>query len=655
MIITHPVTRTALLGLLFIVGVAFWLRAADGAAITHFKYDQAEMARMAMEIWHGDAFHWLGTPNSAGIPNSPLTIWIYVPVLALSHSPQVLTLFVALWNVLGVALLWWIGHRYFGPAVGFLAGVLIAVSPWAVYYSRAIWEPRTIIPLLLLALAAGLYGYVERKTWVQVAFVPLLLIALQFHYVALTLLPLYLCILWAGRANINWRATALSVVLGVLTLLPFAIGLMQGDSESTGSTAGRINQIVDIWRAGPELRTYPISLLADLTTGFGMSADMLQDQTADFLTLHGRLEALWWAVGAFTLLGLAFVWLMRRWRPYAPLLLLWSLLTLLVLTPAWTGSGVYHHHFAANLPALMLLAAIGLAGSLHLATGRLKHRGMLWGFGLGIPTILLLIGQGWHVQQVYAYWDAHHTLSSESGQTATPLHYLLDVREALQAYDDVILLGANPHESNFYIWQPMLYETASCVRDLIVNDGRIDVLPDGSFAAVVAPLQPINAGYNVPERYTHDDPIIVPLRPDEDPYRIYPFAVAPPWTQTPITDIAPVPYTAGVALTGYHLAENTLQLRWRVLDAPGEDYSYFVHFMNEHGERIGQRDGPFYAGHYWCSGDTLIITTHIADHPEATHMRVGLYTRDADGGTTNQQTLDSAGNASGQWATIGIP
>lgn len=647
----NPLSKWSLFGALVILLVAFWLRAADGAAVTHFRYDQAEMANMAMEMWNGDAFHWLGTPNSAGVSNSPLTIWIYLPALAISHSPQFITLYVALLNVVGVVLLWWIGHRYFSPSVGFIAGMLMAVAPWAINYSRAIWEPRTIMPLILLAIAVGLYGYLEKNRLAQVAFAPLLCIALQFHYVALTLLPLYLCVLYAGRVNINWKATLLSIVLGALTFVPFAIGLSQESSAST-NTGERLGQIIDIWRAGPELRTYPINLTYELITGFSIFENILRDQSADFMQGQTRPDVVWHAIAVLAILGLPAALLRSSWRRYVPMLAVWALLTLLALIPAWTGSGVYHHHFAANLPVYFLLAALTIGLAVSSTVRALSLPRWTTGAVVGIIALVLFFSQGWIVKQAYQYWDTHYTVSASNGQTATPLHYLMDVREALQDYDDVIILGANPHESNFYVWKPMLYQSAQCVRDLLINDGQIDILPEGSFAVLVAPLNPINATYDVPPRYAHDDPQVMPLRPNEDPYIIYGFDSAPEWTETPITSVDSLPFQNGIRLTGYYLTDDTLQLRWHIERTPGDSYQYFAHFLDASGNRIGQRDAPFYSGRQWCDGDTLITTVSVNLPTETATLRVGMYAIDDAGKVVGQSLVNDEGQFTGQWLDI---
>jgi len=627
----NRINKPSLIGLLIILILAFWLRASDGAMRTHFRYDQAEMALMAMETWSGETFHWLGTPNSAGIPNSPWTIWIYIPVLIFSDSPQAITLFVGLLNVVGVGALWWIAHRYFSPMIGFTTGLVFAVSPWAINYSRAIWEPRTIMPLILIALAVGLYGYLEKKTWAQIAFAPLLLIALQFHYVALTLLPLYLIILWIGRQNIQWKWTILSIILGFLTFVPWIIGISLQDTERTAGN--RFSMILDILEAGIIFRTYPLNQFYDLMSG----------QNAGIIPLPENWMVGWeWLtpmMAGFTFIGFIFVWLLPQWRKYALFVTVWSFITIIVLIPAWTGSGVYHHHFAANIPALMLLIGIGVGTILQWLKSHSAIPRGVWMGGLVAFSTVVVIGQGFADWRLRLVWDETYS-TTPSGQTATPLHYLMSVRDALTDERDVLIFGANPHESNYYVWQPMLYNTAECVRDNLVDGSGVAVLPRSSFAAVLASPP---EGVTMPEMYISDNVREIALRPEEPPYTIYYHDTRPEWTGSDLIAVDAPDYNNGVRLLGYTLQDTVMFLHWAL---PGEsddaDFFYFGHFLNNNGDRIAQRDTAFYPPHGWCEGDEIITWVDIALPEETAILRVGLYNLREDGGTSNIGMVDGA-------------
>ena len=623
----YPIRRTQIWGLLVVLLLATLTRVGDGAAMSHFRYDHSRMTYMAIQMLEGDAMHWTGQVNSAGTPNSPLTVWWAAVFHAISYNPQVVSFLIGLTNVVAVGWLWWIGTRYFGAWVGFFAALIFAVNPYAVQLSRYIWQQDYMLFFLLPAIAAGLYGFGEGKRWAQVLCLPLMSIGLQMHYVGIFLTVLYPALLWFGRHNISWRAVAVSILLAVITVLPFLYGLSQ--SESSGES--RWELIPRIVAGGVQMRWYPLALTWDLATGNNYETYIAQSQADDLLATYPKIGVLWQVMGIMTLVGALAIW-RQEWRRYAPLVLLWAFLTPLVLLPAWTGSGVQWHHMVGLTAGLYLLGGIGIATVIDLVQPLSTSSLARWGI-VGVLVAILMWQAVWLLLS-YHYRNQHYTYAIKNGQTATPLHYVMDVREVLRTYDDVILLGANPHESNFFVWEALLYEDTECVRDLLVNDGRVDILPAGRFAAVIAPLNPINADYVPPERYTHDDPIIVPLRPGEDPYIIYPFAQAPAWTETPMTAIAPVRFGNGVDLTGYHLTPTMIYTRWQVQSAPSGGYQYYAHFLDADGVRVGQRDAPFYVGNQWCTGDTLIMSTLIDRPANATTLRIGMYVLNPDGSTS---------------------
>lgn len=637
--------RWTVLSFCLVLLVAAVTRIGDGASLTHFRYDQARISFLALETARGDAFHWTGVDNSAGLPTSPLTIWFYALLFFIFNNPQMVTFMVALFNVVGVMCFWWIGQRYFGAWVGFFLGLFLAANPWLVEYSRAVWEPRVLLPFLALAFAIGFYGFFEKKAWAQALFLPLLLIAVQFHYAAFFLMPIYFFFLWAARHTLNWRAIGLSFLLGFLAILPFAYGLSLNGSGS-GDTLGRVIEIV---KGGLRFRSEPFEQVMQLITGLG-SESLVRNQAANFLAnVAPRNDYLWQSAIVLLIVGFVCIW-RGAWRKYAGILFFWAFFVPLVHVPAWTGSGVYIHYHLSAIPAYAFFIAIALASIVDLLK-RLPFAQIFQAVFV-LAMVGLYISQALWIRQVYLYRDEVFVYSEGSLQTSTPLHYLMDVREALASYEDVIILGANPHESNYYVWETMLYDTASCVRDLLMNDGNIDILPAGPYAILVAPLKPINANYQVPARYQNATPTIIPLREGEDPYIIYHFDTAPEWTETPIVSLEADAFANGLQLSGYYLTEEWLQLRWQVLQTNNESYQFFAHFLDENGERIGQRDAPFYVGQHWCEGDTLITTNAINLPLGVSTLRIGMYRLNATGGTDGIVIVDETGNVIGNWIDI---
>jgi hypothetical protein len=95
-----------------------------------------------------------------------------------------------------------------------------------------------------------------------------------------------------------------------------------------------------------------------------------------------------------------------------------------------------------------------------------------------------------------------------------------------------------------------------------------------------------------------------------------------------------------IELIGYDVPESApapgesleVTLYWRPRVAMAEDYSVFVHLLDEDGTLYGQGDGPplgnDYPTSYWSPGEVLADTHAIplaGDLPASAVLRVGLY------------------------------
>ncbi len=104
----------------------------------------------------------------------------------------------------------------------------------------------------------------------------------------------------------------------------------------------------------------------------------------------------------------------------------------------------------------------------------------------------------------------------------------------------------------------------------------------------------------------------------------------------------PLAYTLGdkIELLGYDVSGSEaleVTLYWRALAELDQDYTVFIHLLDEDGALLGQGDGPpldaDYPSSYWLPGE-LLSDTHVVilqdDLPAGAHLLVGLY-RLADG------------------------
>src|SRR5258708_31321204 len=142
--------------------------------VVEFKTDEANLSERALDLVRGRDVPLLGIDSSVGVPNSPVSIYILTIPFAISSNPLVVTQFIGLLNVIAVGLLCAIARRYYGPLAAIVAGLLFAISPWAVIYSRKIWAQDMLPVFILLTLGPGLLGFVEGKRRAHLFHLPLL-------------------------------------------------------------------------------------------------------------------------------------------------------------------------------------------------------------------------------------------------------------------------------------------------------------------------------------------------------------------------------------------------------------------------------------------------------------------------------------------------
>src|SRR4029453_10750315 len=81
----------------------------------------------------------LSLTSGINLPNPPAVAYFWALVAVIDRSPYTALVLVAMLSVLGVALLYDLGRRLFGPTTGAVAALLMASSPWAIYNLHGTW------------------------------------------------------------------------------------------------------------------------------------------------------------------------------------------------------------------------------------------------------------------------------------------------------------------------------------------------------------------------------------------------------------------------------------------------------------------------------------------------------------------------------------
>ncbi len=624
----------------------------DAPGISEFKLDEAHLSKLALDMARGRDFPLLGIGSSVGIPNLPVSVWLFALPYWFSSDPTIATVYVGLLNVAAVGLTWWLARRYFGPGAGLVAALMLAVSPWGVIYSRKIWAQNLLPPFVILTVGTGMMGVLENERggrWLVAHFF-LLAVTVQIHYAALVLIPLTLWMLWLGRRNLTRRmTTAIGVVAALAVVGSGALWLMTRERG------------ID-WRAfgqgGLGLTTEALYHFTITVSGNAIhslaGAEAYQDYLAEvpdivlLQTLFGWLVILS-AAGAGYAAWRRGPGLGRRVRLT---LLAWLILPVALFSVTWTPT--FPHYLIPLMPAAYILFGAGASAVWRIVRGRSPARGRSAATFIAGLLLVFAAMQTWNTATLYAFLDSHPT----PGGFGTPLHYLLDVRNAVLAArpNDVLIVGVSDDprfDQDAAVWEVLLYDVAS-VRPLDGRHTAVYSLADGPLALHTAAFnQQAEPALSAP---CAGDERRFDLRPGEGYY-----AVCPAAPNEALIVRAPGPpyatFANGARLVSAAILAGdapAIRLAWEADGPLPGDYQVFNHLLNAGGQRIGQRDGPAWPGRYWRDGEIVVHDFPLPadiDLPSAEVLRVGMYQL-IDGAPQNVDILDAAGNPAGQWVDI---
>ncbi|MFZ4814266.1 MAG: ArnT family glycosyltransferase [Phototrophicaceae bacterium] len=583
-------------------------------SIVEYRYDEALYSLMAQNALDGGALPLMGVTMSNGFPSPAIHVYVFMALYSLTDNPVVVTAGIALLNVLGVGGLYWLGQRLLGWRVALIAALLLACSPWAILYSRKIWQPNLTIPFMVIALAALIEGLFYQRRWGLWVALPLFVIAIQTHPIAVIQSLLVLWLLWMGRREIRWGAVVWGIALGLVVITPYALGMV-GGWAGVLDVPSMSSRVADYQVGGGRYNPLTLMIYQNFITGTNLQHEMAYGHADALLGGFIALEPFWRVI----LLGLLWVGIIGVWwrgRVAAGLICLWLLIPLAVLLPG--DFATQWHYITHILPAFFLAIAVGIDVILRLIEHYLHPR---WMQRAGC---ILVIGVwvGIMVTQLLAWEHAlRYSDSIWHGRGfGTPVHYLLDVREALLPYQDVVLLTDPPRSVigwNATYFRALLWRQPICLR--ATNDS-MTVLPSVPHAILVPPESELTL--TVPaNRVT-----LIPQREGEGDYRLYTFEQAAIWHGEPITPIAPVPLTSGVALIGASVSTEQVLLQWQIqaTDSPVTQYRYLLRYLDRDRQLLSQHEADFLPSESWCADDQLVTRLRAVLPNGATTLQVSM-------------------------------
>jgi hypothetical protein len=648
--------REGLLGAALLLAAATILR-IGWPALTEFKFSEARLEALVLELTRNGRLPLIGVPSSAGFDHSPLSVYLYLPPFLLTTNPIPATVYGGLVGVGAVALGWWFSRRWSGGgrAAACTAGLLLATSPWLVAFSRKIWQV-VFVPLLALAVVGLLVSALiaepsadsqRRQQWNLAWALVLFAVLVQVHPSALSLAPaiaLWLILFWR---RVRPRPLVVGAALAAVTAAPFVA-----------------HQIRSGWPVLAALGSLPeggwdlsaVHLAWEVITGRGIGSlaggayPLLQavPQLGWFFNLVG-----WLTVTSALWLGWRTV---RRWRtPDAEqreaaqvdlVLLTW--LTVPVLFNLRHSLELYLHFFALVAPAAYLVVGRAVQALL------LRVRPMRLGVAVVAALTSLATVQVVALILMGRFVATHDT----AGGFGTPLgQYLAVARQAVamatdQGAAEVLVVGQGD--------SPVVDETPA-IFDVLLRDRVAYRFVDGGSAALfpsypaVAILAP-EAGEGL--TWYHSLPVSsIAL---EGGYALMDLQGA--W---PGAGFEPVPgfrlFENGIEAQGYTWQADTGSTRtvrfwllWQVLWLSPDETHFFVRMTDQSGSGLGQTDISGYPAALRKKGDRVVslfdITKQAADAATVPSLaQIGQYLYPQ---VVSVPLIDQAGNPAAHAATV---
>ncbi len=632
--------------------------------LTEFKFSEARLEALALELTREGRLPLVGVPSSAGFDHSPVSVYLYVPAFLFTTNPIPATIYGGLVGTVAVALCWGLARRWPGGGrwAALVTALLFAVSPWLVAYSRKIWQV-TFVPLLTLGFVGLVISALveppnpsrsNAQRWHLAWALVVYALLVQVHPSAVSLAPsllLWLVVFWRRVRLVPLLTGGL---LGTLTAVPFIA-----------------HQIRSGWPALAALRSLPevrwdlsaVRLAWEAITGRSIHA-----LAGDAYPLLKTVPQIGWIFNLIGWLAVgASLWLLWRmltgWRAEEADkqltarvdLVLLSWLAVPVIFNLRHSLDLYLHFFALVAPAAYLIIGRVAESAISAVRARMPdgrqpapwHRPLVIvvGMGLGLLAVAQVV-----VLILMAQFVATH---DTPGGFGTPLARYLDLadRTVAMAEDtgvaEVLVVGQG---------DSIEIDATPAIFDVLLRDRVAYRFVDGQSAAVFPPHQTLVLLTPAPGvAASWYEPW--PARDLQEDYRLV--ALDGTWPQDSFHPVrGPRAFENGVELQGYawesvRVDQGRFWLMWQVLWLSPDDTHFFVHLLDRETQLWGQKDSAGYPTDYRHRGDRVVSLFDIAGprNPSTApyQARVGLYFYPQ---VVNVPVIDEAGKPIGDAVTM---
>ncbi|MGA2663365.1 MAG: glycosyltransferase family 39 protein [Nitrososphaerales archaeon] len=340
---------------LLIVLVAAYFRLAS-LNLAEFKSDEAGTAIVLKALVQQGKIPLLGPALSTGGNAGPIYYYILAIPFLVSTNPVAASAFVACLNIVGVAFTFKFAREFFNERIALMATALTAVSPFAILFSRKIWNPDLIFPFTVI-LFYCLYTFVIKgKPKYLVPIFAIYAVILQIHPITMFLAPVILLFLWRFRSQIRWKYLLAGIALFLIIFTPFIYGEVTGGFGEAGSFASTLKDF-----SFDSVNPSVIGLLSADTSGTGFDY-ILGSSAPSFFSSIFNINDFFVVENLCLYLGFALVLVRAARNPFGEnakysILLAWVAIPTVILLFFNPTYGLYTHHLVMFFPANFLMVA----------------------------------------------------------------------------------------------------------------------------------------------------------------------------------------------------------------------------------------------------------------------------------------------------------
>lgn len=341
---------------LLVLLVAAYFRLAS-LNLAEFKNDEAGTAIIVKALVEHGKVPFLGPSLTTGGSAGPIYDYILAIPFLISTNPIVASTFTAVLNIVGVAFTFKFAREFFNERVALIATALDAVSPFAVLFSRKIWNPDLIFPFTVV-LFYCLYTFVIKgRPRYLVPVFALYAVILQIHPITLFLAPVILFFLWKFRSGIRLRYLFYGVALFLALFAPFIYGQATSGFGEGGSFASTLK-----FFTFDSVNPIVVSLLFADTSGTGFDYILGSNAPAFFSSIY-HLNNYFVVENLCLYLGSALVLVRATRHPFGEnvkysILLAWIAVPTLILLFFNPTQGLYPFNLVMLFPANFLMVAV---------------------------------------------------------------------------------------------------------------------------------------------------------------------------------------------------------------------------------------------------------------------------------------------------------